>query len=113
MASVIQIITNSIQIQSIYQHGGKNLWIHNTGPLGCLPQKLATSVKQASDFDEHGCLKPLNDAAREFNEQLRVLCEELRSQLLNSTIVYVDIYSIKYDLIADSASYGEVLLTIL
>lgn len=39
-----------IQIQTIYKHGGQNFWVHNTGPLGCLPQKLATATKNASDF---------------------------------------------------------------
>lgn len=86
--------------------------MHNTGPLGCLPQKLATFDKKASgDFDQRGCLQPLNEAAMEYNEQLHILCEELRSELKNSTIVYVDIYSIKYDLIANAASYGMISLT--
>ncbi|KAJ6338636.1 hypothetical protein OIU76_008160 [Salix suchowensis] len=83
-------------MQNIYQHGGRNFWIHNTGPLGCLPQKLATFDKKGSDFDQHGCLKALNDAAKQFNDQLRLLCEELRSELKNSTIVYVDMFSIKF-----------------
>ncbi|KAJ6955812.1 GDSL esterase/lipase [Populus alba x Populus x berolinensis] len=95
-------------MQNIYQHGGRNFWIHNTGPLGCLPQKLATFDKKSSDFDQYGCLKTLNDAAKQFNDQLRVLCEELRSELKNSTIVYVDMYSIKYDLIANATTYGMV-----
>lgn len=93
-------------MQNIYQHGGRNFWIHNTGPLGCLPQKLATFDKKSSEFDQYGCLKTLNDAAKQFNDQLRVLCEELRSELKNSTIVYVDMYSIKYDLIANATTYG-------
>jgi len=71
-----------------------------------LPQKLATITKNASDFDQYGCLQPLNNAAKEFNEQLRTLCEELRSEMKNVTIVYADMYSIKYDLIAHATNYG-------
>ncbi|KAK2649751.1 hypothetical protein Ddye_017240 [Dipteronia dyeriana] len=93
-------------IWNTHQHGGKNFWVHNTGPLGCLPQKLATAAQNASDFDEHGCIKSFNDAAKIFNEQLRVMCEELRSQMKDATIVYVDIFAIKYDLISNSAKYG-------
>ncbi|KAK9265691.1 hypothetical protein L1049_012580 [Liquidambar formosana] len=93
-------------IYGVWQRGGKNFWVHNTGPLGCLPQKLATRSKNASDFDQFGCLKPLNNGAKAFNEQLRALCEELRSELKNATIVYVDVFSIKYDLIANSTTYG-------
>ncbi|XP_010270891.1 PREDICTED: GDSL esterase/lipase At1g09390-like [Nelumbo nucifera] len=93
-------------IWSIYLHGGKNFWIHNTGPLGCLPQMLSITSRNVSGLDPYGCLQSPNDAAKVFNEGLRALCEELRSQMKNATIVYVDIYSIKYDLIANSTKYG-------
>ncbi|KAK4492655.1 hypothetical protein RD792_003473 [Penstemon davidsonii] len=86
--------------------GGKNFWVHNTGPLGCLPQKLGTRKTNATDFDQFGCIKSLNEAAKLFNTKLNDLCQELRSQMKNSTIVYVDMYSIKYELIANSSSYG-------
>ncbi|OAY48869.1 GDSL esterase/lipase At1g09390 isoform X2 [Manihot esculenta] len=93
-------------IQGIYQHGGRNFWVHNTGPLGCLPRVLSITEKKENDFDEHGCLKPLNEAAKEFNKQMKAVCEELRSELEDATIVYVDIYSIKYDLFANASTYG-------
>ncbi|KAK4750389.1 hypothetical protein SAY87_027838 [Trapa incisa] len=95
-------------IWSIYQSGGRNFWIHGTGPLGCMPQKLATTAPQnaTTDYDPVGCLVPLNNAAKEFNGQLKALCEELQSGMNNITIVYVDVYSVKYDLIANSAKYG-------
>lgn len=74
-----------------------------------MPQKLATTAVQnaTTDYDPVGCLVPLNNAAEEFNGQLRALCEELRSDLNGTTIVYVDIYSVKYDLIANPAKYGK------
>ncbi|MCL7047168.1 hypothetical protein MKW94_029803 [Papaver nudicaule] len=91
---------------SIFQNGGKNFWIHNTGPLGCLPQRLSLASHSQGDLDQHGCLRTLNDAAKAFNEKLHALCEELRSAMKNVTIVYTDIFAIKYDLIANSAKYG-------
>jgi hypothetical protein len=95
----------SIQIYSIYQHGGKNFWVHNTGPLGYLPQQLATTGTGAIDFDQYGCLISLNKAAKAFNKQLHALCEELRSEMKNAMIVYLDIYAMKYDLISNFADY--------
>ncbi|KAH8489009.1 hypothetical protein Peur_059376 [Populus x canadensis] len=103
---VIKNVTSFIKeinhaMQNIYQHGGRNFWVHDTGPLGCLPKKLAAFDQNAGDFDQHGCLKPLKNAATQFNDQLRILlCEELESELKNS----VDMYSIKYDLIANNAT---------
>ncbi|KAJ4956891.1 hypothetical protein NE237_013674 [Protea cynaroides] len=93
-------------VKTIYEQGGKNFWIHNTGPLGCLPQKLSLFRRTTEDFDQHGCIRSYNDVAQSFNRDLRVLCEEMRSEMANATIVYVDIYSIKYDLIANSTKYG-------
>lgn len=93
-------------VWDIYNHGGRKFWVHNTGPLGCLPQKLATTNKNSSDLDPSGCLQSLNDGAKAFNEALRALCEELRSAMGDATIVYVDMYSLKYDLIANNTSYG-------
>ncbi|KAA3476185.1 GDSL esterase/lipase [Gossypium australe] len=102
--SFITEIKNAIW--NMYEKGGKKFWVHNTGPLGCLPQKLALLARNATELDEHGCLQPFNNAAKTFNAQLRVLCEQLRRELINVTIVYVDIYSIKYDLIANASNYG-------
>lgn len=93
-------------VQSIHDNGGRNFWVHNTGPLGCLPQKLWLVQPSSKDLDPHGCISAYNSAAKLFNEGLRHLCIELRSELKDSTIVYVDIYTIKYDLIANASKYG-------
>lgn len=92
-------------IQTIYTEGGKNFWVHNTGPFGCLPERLSVQ-RNDSDLDQHGCLSTLNNGAKILNEKLRVACDELNSSLQNATVVYTDIYSIKYDLIANHSNYG-------
>lgn len=94
-------------MQTIYENGGRNFWVHNTGPLGCLPQKLSLFNKDNRDLDPNGCLKSFNDAAKAFNDGLHTLSVEMRSELKNATIVYVDIYTIKYDLFANSTKYGK------
>lgn len=81
--------------------------MHNTGPLGCLPEKLGTRKPNATELDRYGCINSMNEGAKAFNSKLNALCQELRFQMTNSTIVYVDVYSIKYNLIANSSSYGE------
>lgn len=100
--SFIAEIKNAVKV--LYNQGGRKFWIHNTGPLGCLPQKLSTV--QNKDLDQHGCLSSYNSAAQLFNEGLNHLCQSIRSELKDASIVYVDIYSIKYDLIANSKKYG-------
>ncbi|KAF2572288.1 hypothetical protein F2Q70_00001880 [Brassica cretica] len=91
-------------IKRLYDEGGRRFWIHNTGPLGCLPQKL--SMAQRKDLDQHGCLASYNAAAKLFNQMLDHMCEKLRIELRDATIIYIDIYAIKYSLIANSKGYG-------
>lgn len=91
----------------MYDQGGRKFWVHNTGPLGCLPQKLSIVQRSPNDLDPIGCLSSYNAAARVFNEALRRLCVEMSSEMKDATIVHVDIYSIKYDLIANSTKYGK------
>ncbi|GAA0175576.1 hypothetical protein Leryth_001413 [Lithospermum erythrorhizon] len=102
--SVVMEIRNSIK--AIYEHGGRKFWVHNTGPLGCLPQKLSLVQKNSDDFDSFGCVSSYNQAAQLFNEALSHLCQELRSEMKDAAIVYVDIYRIKYDIIGNATKYG-------
>nr|GMD92737.1 GDSL esterase/lipase LIP-4-like [Ipomoea batatas] len=110
---VLEMIPNfiagiNLAIRTMYDVGGRKFWVHNTGPAGCLPLKLATHKvgDPQAEFDKAGCLKSLNELAQEFNSQLHKLCEDLRAQLPNTTVVYVDMYTIKYDLISNSPLYG-------
>ncbi|KAL3645358.1 hypothetical protein CASFOL_010538 [Castilleja foliolosa] len=96
-------------ILEINNMGGKNIVVFNAPPFGCFPGELAVkqrNTKISKALDSIGCMKSLNDAAQAFNLQLKALCEKLRSQLNNPKIVYVDMFSIKYDLVANSKSYG-------
>ncbi|XP_051144969.1 GDSL esterase/lipase At1g09390-like [Andrographis paniculata] len=109
LAQKIPSVLAEIQgaIQQIYDQGGRKFWVHNTGPLGCLPQKLALANDTLSlDRDSFGCIRKYNDAAKLFNEGLRRKCVRLRSQMKDATIVYVDMYAIKMDIIANSSTYG-------
>lgn len=95
-----------IAIKDLYNQGGKKFWVHNTGPFGCLPKILALVKHTSEDLDPFGCISSYNTIAKLFNGGLGHLCQELRSELKDATIVYVDIYAIKYDLIANSSEYG-------
>ncbi|ERN03271.1 GDSL esterase/lipase At1g09390 [Amborella trichopoda] len=93
-------------IELIHQQGGRKFWVHNTGPLGCLPQKVAMFGGKNVALDAAGCLSYFNEAAKVLNLGLRRVCAELRAELHDATIIYVDIYAIKYDLIVNYSKYG-------
>ncbi|CAK9138524.1 unnamed protein product [Ilex paraguariensis] len=67
--SVVSQIKNAIQV--IYNGGGRRFWVHNTGPFGCLPQRLTMVEKTSENLDRYGCISSYNAAARVFNEILR------------------------------------------
>ncbi|CAI9093040.1 OLC1v1028441C1 [Oldenlandia corymbosa var. corymbosa] len=93
-------------VKNIYDQGGRSFWIHNTGPVGCLPYVLDRVPITAGQIDEVGCATPFNQVARYFNSKLKEAVIQLRHQLPQAALTYVDIYSIKYDLIRHSKKHG-------
>ncbi|XP_065853827.1 GDSL esterase/lipase At1g54790-like isoform X2 [Euphorbia lathyris] len=93
-------------IKRLYDQGARNFWIHNTGPLGCITQNVAKFGTDPSKLDELGCVSGHNQAAKLFNLQLHALCTKLQGQYADSNVTYVDIYTIKSNLIANYSRYG-------
>ncbi|KAF5744189.1 GDSL esterase/lipase [Tripterygium wilfordii] len=93
-------------IKTLYNEGGRNFWIHNTGPLGCLPRIIATYGKNTSKLDQLGCVTSHNRAANIFNAQLHDLCANFQGQFPDANVTYVDIFSIKLNLISNSSELG-------
>ncbi|KAG0483417.1 hypothetical protein HPP92_011501 [Vanilla planifolia] len=94
-------------LKELYDLGGaRRFWIHNTGPLGCLAQNVARFGKDPSKLDELGCVSSHNRVSKLFNLQLHALCVKLQNQFADANFTYVDIFTIKSDLIANYSRYG-------
>ncbi|XP_076898792.1 GDSL esterase/lipase At3g26430-like [Bidens hawaiensis] len=93
-------------IKNVYALGGRAFWIHNTGPVGCLPYILDTQVITAAQVDNHGCAAPFNEVSQYFNKQLKEAIVQLQKDLHLAAITYVDIYSAKYSLFAQAKKLG-------
>lgn len=103
---------NSVHIlyawQHLYEQGARSFWIHNTGPIGCLPVSLFYITDPKPGFlDQYGCIKGQNDKAIEFNKQLKDAVAKLRTQLPEAALTYVDLHSAKYGLISQTKSLGN------
>ncbi|KAI8533582.1 hypothetical protein RHMOL_Rhmol10G0021300 [Rhododendron molle] len=97
----------SAAVQQLYQEGARAFWIHNTGPIGCLPLATVNIQNPKPGYlDEHGCIKGWNAAAVEFNKQLKDAVTQLRAELPQAALTYVDIYAAKYGLINDAKNQG-------
>ncbi|KAL4205420.1 hypothetical protein AMTRI_Chr01g114520 [Amborella trichopoda] len=107
LASIPTILSEfETSLKKIYDSGARKFWIHNTGPLGCLPQNIAAFGKEPSKLDELGCVISHNKASKLFNLQLHALCSKLQGQLTGANVTYVDIFSIKLSLISNYSRYG-------
>ncbi|KAI4348225.1 hypothetical protein L6164_008973 [Bauhinia variegata] len=94
-------------VQNIYQQGGRAFWIHNTGPIGCLPVNLFYKHNLPVGYlDPYGCVNDQNEMAKEFNRQLKDRVIKLKTELPQAAITYVDVYSAKYGLISNAKKEG-------
>lgn len=94
-------------IHQLYKEGARYFWVHNTGPIGCLPYNVIYAhPKKSSTFDSNGCVKSQNKVAKEFNKQLKSMIAHLKAELPNTAFTYVDLYSAKYALISNAKNQG-------
>ncbi|KAK4794479.1 hypothetical protein SAY86_012473 [Trapa natans] len=93
-------------LKILYDQGARNFWIHNTSPLGCIAQNIAKFGTDHSKLDQLGCVSNFNQAAMLLNLQLHALVTKLRGQNNDANITYVDVFSIKYNLIANYSRFG-------
>ncbi|XP_031276129.1 alpha-L-fucosidase 3-like [Pistacia vera] len=93
-------------ISWIYGLGGRSFWIHNTGPVGCLPYVFERIPVLASQVDKAGCAIPFNDVAQYFNSKLKEAVAQLRQEFPLGAFTYVDIYKLKYTMFHDGAKHG-------
>ncbi|KAK7385190.1 hypothetical protein VNO78_30903 [Psophocarpus tetragonolobus] len=104
-ASIPDIIkTFTSNIKNIYNKGARSFWIHNTGPIGCLPLILANFV--SAERDRYGCAKAYNEVAQSFNQNLKQAITQFRKENPLVAITYVDIYTPKYSLFSNPKKYG-------
>ena len=83
-------------MQSVYARGGRYFWIHNTGPLGCLPYALLHRPDLAAPVD-----------GADFNLRLKETVASLRKAHPDAAFTYVDVYTAKYKLISEAKKLGK------
>nr|GLL38453.1 GDSL esterase/lipase At5g14450-like [Ipomoea trifida] len=93
-------------LYQLYGEGARNFWIHNTGPIGCLPTSVAYNKDNHNNVDNTGCAATQNRAAQEFNRQLKTRVLQLRAQLPQAVFTVVDMYSAKYAVVSSAGSHG-------
>ncbi|VAH44280.1 unnamed protein product [Triticum turgidum subsp. durum] len=100
-------------IKNMHELGGRNFWIHSTGPIGCLPYALIHRPDIAAVKDKVGCSVTYNKVAQLFNQRLKETVARLRKTYPDAAFTYVDVYAAKYKLISQASKLGfdDALLT--
>ncbi|KAF7015066.1 unnamed protein product [Triticum aestivum] len=93
-------------IQNVHGFGGRNFWIHSTGPIGCLPYALIRRPDIAAVKDKVGCSVTYNKVAQLFNQRLKETVARLRKTYPDAAFTYVDVYAAKYKLISQASKLG-------
>ncbi|XP_022993624.1 GDSL esterase/lipase At3g27950-like isoform X1 [Cucurbita maxima] len=107
-ASIPDMInTFSEAVQQLYKEGARYFWVHNTGPIGCLPYSILYN-KSPDNRDSNGCVESQNEVSREFNRQLKSRLLKLGKKLPLARIIHIDMYSAKYLLISKAKTQGFV-----
>ncbi|GFY88214.1 GDSL-like Lipase/Acylhydrolase superfamily protein [Actinidia rufa] len=93
-------------IEKLYRQGAKAFWIHNTGPIGCLPYFVINYPPKPNNSDQNGCIKSYNEVAQVFNKQLKDRIYQLKTKFQDASLIYVDIFNAKYSLISEAKEHG-------
>ncbi|XP_020270659.1 GDSL esterase/lipase At4g01130-like [Asparagus officinalis] len=95
-------------IKELYDIGGRTFLVANLAPIGCFPAFLTELPHDASDLDIYGCMISYNDAVVYYNNLLKERLGQIRDQLLDASVIYVDTHSIKLELFQHPKDHGFV-----
>ncbi|KAL0910873.1 hypothetical protein M5K25_018969 [Dendrobium thyrsiflorum] len=93
-------------IKELYNNGGRTFMVFNLAPIGCFPSFLTVLPHDESDLDEYGCMISYNNAVLEYNQLLKENLQQIRSELQNASVIYVDTNSVKLELFQHPEKYG-------
>ncbi|KAL5072204.1 hypothetical protein RYX36_023091, partial [Vicia faba] len=86
--------------KEIYQLGARKIGIFNVPPVGCVPMQ-----RTVAGGSERKCVDEYNNATVLLNNKLSNEIDSLKTDLFDSKIVYMDIYSRTLDVIVNSQNY--------
>nr|GEV66315.1 GDSL esterase/lipase EXL3-like [Tanacetum cinerariifolium] len=88
-------------IQDIYNLGARRIGVFGAPPIGCLP-----SQRTLAGGGLRMCAEKYNEAAKLYNSKLQPQIEYLNSTLVQSRVVYIDIYNPLLAVIENPLQYG-------
>lgn len=95
----LMVIKLKEQLKRLYDYGGRKFLVAGLGVIGCIP---AQRVK----IPTHECNEEVNHWCIQYNERLRSMLQELKSQLHDINYSYFNTYNILNNIIQKSSTFG-------
>lgn len=89
------------QILMIHGLGLRKFLLGGIGPLGCIPNQLATGLEPTGQ-----CVSFTNDLVGMFNSRLRTLVDQLNNQYPEAIFAYGNTYGAFGDILNNATAYG-------
>ncbi|CAO2208753.1 unnamed protein product [Urochloa humidicola] len=103
---VITYISHFIEYLILY-NGGKAFVIPNSFPMGCLASYLSKfHSDNPNDYDEHGCLRWLNEISQKHNQALQWEVARLRGFHPGVKLIYADYYGAAMEFVKNPGRFG-------
>lgn len=91
--------------------GAAQVIVPGVFPMGCLPSILAGfKSNDKSAYDEHQCLKKVNNFVAFHNEHLQKTLMALQEENPHTTIVYADYYNAYKELLHNAPQLGNCII---
>lgn len=91
--------------QELHKLGAKKIGVFSAVPVGCVPLQRTVF----GGMFTRGCVKPLNDMAKQFNARLSPALESLDKEL-DGVILYINVYDTLFNMIQHPSKYGKLIL---
>ncbi|KDP27906.1 hypothetical protein JCGZ_18986 [Jatropha curcas] len=93
--------TFTSQLAKLYSLDARKFVVANVPVLGCLP-----FLRDASPLIFDGCNPNVNQLIRAFNGKMKIMLEELTTNLIGSNYIYANTYAMTEDIVRNYISYG-------
>ncbi|XP_016477709.2 GDSL esterase/lipase At5g03980-like [Nicotiana tabacum] len=102
---VVQTIIHGVR--RVIGFGATRIAVPGNFPIGCLPIYLTKfRTKNSTAYDEHHCLKDLNNFAVFYNHHLQQAIQDLKKRYPKITLIYGDYYNAYLWLLHNAVSLG-------
>ena len=88
-----------LNLQTLYKLGARRIMVSSIGPLGCVPSVLSRSTNGSCDH-------VMQDAAAEFDKQLEVKLEELRTQFPSAKFLFATAFHGQSKFMTNPKAFG-------